>query len=77
MVRLKLDTGTNLVIQASADEVNRTFQAALDSNEPMKVRTPGGVLALNPHRVVYLEEEPEGASPPGSPLAVATLEVSL
>ena len=77
MVRLKLDTGTNLVIQASADEVNRAFQAALDSNEPMKVRTPDGVLALNPHRVVYLEEAPEGASPPGSPLAVATLEVRL
>jgi hypothetical protein len=74
MVRLKLDTGTNLVIQASADEVKRAFQAAVDSNEPMKVRTPDGVLALNPYRVVYLEEEPEGASPP---LAVATLEVSL
>ena len=77
MVRLKLDTGTNLVIEASADEVNRALQAAVDSNEPMKVRTPDGVLALNPHRVVYLEEEPEGVSLPGSPLAVATLEVSL
>ena len=77
MVRLKLDTGTNLVIQASADEVNRAFQAALDSNEPMKVRTPDGVLALNPHRVVYLEEAHEGPSPPGQPLAVAKLEVSL
>ena len=77
MVRLKLDTGTNLVILASADEVKAALQSALDSNEPMKVRTPDGVLALNPHQVLYLEEGPEGPSPPGLPLAVAKLEVSL
>jgi hypothetical protein len=43
----------------------------------MKVRTPDGVLALNPRQVLYLEEAPEGPSPPGQPLAVAKLEVSL
>ena len=75
VVRLKLATGTNLVILASADEVNRALRSALDSNESMKVRTPDGVLALDPRQVVYVEEEPEGPSPP--PLAVATLEVNL
>jgi len=77
-----MDTGTNLVILASADEVNRALQSALDSNEPMKVRTPDGVLALNPRQVLHLEEESEGTSAPGQrrgvpPLAVATLEVRL
>ena len=77
MVRLNMDTGPNLVILASADEVNRAFQAALDSNEPMKVRTPDGVLAVNPHRVLYLEEEPEGPPPAEPNLVRATLEVTL
>jgi hypothetical protein len=77
MVRLKLDTGTNLVILASADEVKGALQSALDSNEPMKVRMPDGVLAVDPRQVLYLEEDFERPSPPGVPLAVATLEVRL
>jgi hypothetical protein len=75
MVRLTLDTGTKVAILASVEEVNRALRSAVDSNESMKVRTPDGVLALDPRQVVYVEEEPEGPSPP--PLAVATLEVNL
>jgi hypothetical protein len=75
MVRLKMDNGPNVVIEASAAEVHRAFQAALDSNEPMKVRTPDGVLAVNPHRVLYLEENPPGPDP--HPVVFATLEVTL
>jgi hypothetical protein len=74
MVRLKMDNGPNVVIQASAAEVHRAFQAALDSNEPMKVQTPDGVLAVNPHRVLYMEE---GSARPENPVVFATLEVTL
>jgi hypothetical protein len=75
-VRLRMDAGPNLVIEASLDDVNRTLRQALDSNEPIKVQTPNGGVAVNPHHVLYLEEEPEGA--PREPgLVLATLEVSL
>jgi hypothetical protein len=77
MVRLRLDTGTNLVILASADEVKAALQAAIDANEPMKVRMPDGVLAVDPRQVLYLDEGSERPSPPGVPQAVATLEVRL
>jgi hypothetical protein len=43
----------------------------------MKVRTPDGVLAVNPHRVLYLEEQPEGPPPAEPNLVRATLEVTL
>jgi hypothetical protein len=75
-VRLRVDGGPNLVILASLDEVNRAFQEALDSNEPLKVQTPDGVVAVNPQRVVYLEEEPQGA-PRERGLVEARLELSL
>jgi hypothetical protein len=77
MVRLRLDTGTNLVILASADEVKAALQAAIDANEPMKVRMPDGVLAVDPRQVLYLDEGSERRPPPGVPQAVATLEVRL
>ncbi|HKF79770.1 MAG TPA: hypothetical protein VKB17_02980 [Thermoleophilaceae bacterium] len=76
-VRLKMDQGPNLVILASLDEVNRAFQAALDSNEPLKVETPDGVVAVNPQRVLYLEEEAEGALRHEPGLVLAKLELSL
>lgn len=75
MVRLKMDKGPNVVIEASAAEVRRAFQAALDSNEPIKVRTPAGVVEVNPHRVLYLEEGPP--RPESDPVVFATLEVTL
>jgi hypothetical protein len=76
-VRVKIEGGPNIVILASLDDVNRAFRAALDSNEPLKVQTPDGLVAVNPQRVLHLQEEPEGAlrSEPG--LVLARLELSL
>jgi hypothetical protein len=76
-VRLKMDQGPNLVLLESLDEVNRVFRAALEENEPIKVQTPDGVVAVNPHRVLYLEEEPEGVPRREPDLVLATLEISL
>jgi hypothetical protein len=76
-VRLKMDEGPNLVILASLDEVNRAFQAALDSKEPLQVQTPDGVVAVNPQRVLYLQEESEGALRREPGLVLARLELSL
>jgi hypothetical protein len=76
-VRLKMDQGPDLVFLADIDEVNRAFQAALDGNEPMKVTTPNGAVAVNPHRVLYLEEVPDSAHPREPGVVIAKLEVSL
>lgn len=76
-VRLRMDKGPDMVILAGLDEVNRAFQAALDSNEPLKVETPSGLVAVNPHRVLYLEEEPEGAVPRERNILLARLDVSI
>ena len=76
-VRLKMDQGSDVVILASLDEVNRVFQAALASKEPVKVQTPDGLVAVNPQRVLYLEEETEGNLRREPGLVLARLEVSL
>src|SRR5215216_5264635 len=55
-VRLNMDKGASFVILASVDDVNRAFQAALASNEPLNVQTPAGLVAINPQRILYLEE---------------------
>ena len=76
-VRLKMDEGPNVVILASLDEVNRAFQAALDANEPLQVQTSDGVVAVNPQRVLYLQEESEEALRREPALVLARLELSL
>jgi hypothetical protein len=76
-VRLKMDKGPNLVILADLEEVNRAFKAALDSNAPLKVATANGVVAVNPHRVLYLEEEPDDAPLREPGVVIANLELSL
>jgi hypothetical protein len=76
-VRLNMDQGPNLVILASLDEVNRAFQAALDSNEPLQVETPDGRVAVNPRRVLFLQEEPDRAIRREPGLVLASLELSL
>jgi len=76
-VRLKLRDGPNVVILGSLDEVNGAFQSALDSNEPLLVQTPDGLVAVNPQQVLYLREESEGALSREPGLVLAKLEVSL
>jgi hypothetical protein len=76
-VRLKMDKGPNLVILADLEEVTRAFQSALDSGAPLKAATANGVVAVNPHRVLYLEEEPDDAPRRGQGVVIANLELSL
>jgi hypothetical protein len=76
-VRLNMDQGSNFVILASLDEVNRAYQAALASNEPVKVQTPDGLVAINPQRVLYLEEVAEEALQRDPSVVLAKLEVFL
>jgi hypothetical protein len=76
-VRLKMDQGANFMLLASLDDVNRAFQAALESNEPFHVQTPGGLVAINPQRVLYLEEVAEAALAREPNVVLAKLEVSL
>jgi hypothetical protein len=76
-VRMNMDQGPNIVLMESLEEVNRAFQAALESNTPINVETPDGVVAVNPQRILYLEEDPQGAAHREPDLVLATLQVSL
>ncbi|MDX6697694.1 MAG: hypothetical protein QOE65_1091 [Solirubrobacteraceae bacterium] len=57
MVRMKLDEGPDLLVQASLRDATNALEAALDANELLQIHTSNGRVAVNPHRVLYLEEE--------------------
>ncbi len=60
-IKIKLTEDQVLVIRANADEWARAFRNALETNGVIEVHEADGrTLAINPHRILFWEEVPEG-----------------
>ncbi len=60
-IKIKLTEDHVLVVRVDAKQWTRAFRAALDANTVIEVHDADGrTLAINPHRILYWEEVPEG-----------------
>jgi hypothetical protein len=56
-VRIKLIDGEELLIDVDLAEWNRAFRRALKADAMLEIENAeGGILGINPHQVLYLEE---------------------
>jgi hypothetical protein len=59
-VRVKLNDGTEMLIQATLDELAKALQAALGTGAVLKIEQPDGrVIAITAQAVETIREEPE------------------
>jgi hypothetical protein len=54
-VRINFIDGTNVVIDASLDDVEAAYKKALSNGGPLRINTEAGSVVLNPQQVVYFE----------------------
>ena len=58
-VRLKLKDGTEILVQASLDELANALQAASTTGAVLKIEQPNGrMMAITPQAVETILEEP-------------------
>jgi hypothetical protein len=56
-IKVRLTEGEELLIDVNLDEWNKAFQRAAASNGMLEIEdSRGRVLAINPDRVLFLEE---------------------
>ena len=59
-VRIKLSDGTEMLVQATLDEIVSALRAATETGDVLKIERPDGrVLAITPQAVETMLEEPE------------------
>ncbi len=60
-IKIKLSTGEEIVVRGVAlSEINGAFGRALAQDQVLEIRnSSGGVLALNPHQILSLEQVPD------------------
>jgi Asp-tRNA(Asn)/Glu-tRNA(Gln) amidotransferase B subunit len=59
-VRIKLNDGTEMIVEATIDELTTAMRAATESGDVVKIKQPDGrVIAITPQAVEMLQEEPE------------------
>ena len=62
-VRMKLHDGTEILVQATLDELTKALRAATSSGAVLKIEQPDGrVIAITPQAVETILEEPEAAA---------------
>lgn len=55
-VVIQLEDGRQIVVQASAGEVNRAIQAALRAKSSLEIDTPEGAMFINPRQIQSFAE---------------------
>jgi hypothetical protein len=61
-IRIRLQDGSELLVQATLDQLHHAFRKALAKNEVLEVEDPdGNVIAVNPQQIQYFREDPEAA----------------
>lgn len=61
-VRIKLNDGTEMLVQATLDELTKALRAATERADVLKIEQPDGrVIAVTPQAVETIQEEPEAA----------------
>lgn len=59
-VRVKLNDGTEMLVQATLDELAKALQAASGTGAVLRIEQPDGrVIAITPQAVETIQEEPE------------------
>jgi hypothetical protein len=59
-VRIKLSDGTEMLVEATLDELTKALRAASETGDVLKIEQPDGrVIAVTPQAVETLAEEPE------------------
>ena len=59
-VRIKLTDGTEMLVQATIDQIDKALRAATETGAVLKIEQPDGrVIGITPQAVEKMEEEPE------------------
>ena len=59
-VRIKLSDGSEMLVQATLDELTRALRAAIETADVLKIEQPDGrTIAITPQAVERMQEEPE------------------
>src|SRR3954470_7913046 len=66
-VRIKLSDGDEFAVHMALDEVRKAFREALDDNRLFELSNGDGRLrVINPHQILYFEEDETGDDPDGT-----------
>jgi hypothetical protein len=61
-IRIRLQDGSEILVQATLDQWHHAFRKALAKNEVLEVESPdGNVIAVNPQQIQYFREDPAAA----------------
>jgi hypothetical protein len=61
-IRIRLQDGSEILVQATLDQWHHAFRKALAKNEVLEVEGPdGNVIAVNPQQIQYFIEDPAAA----------------
>lgn len=59
-IRIKLNDGTEMLVQATLEEMEKAFRAATETGAVLKIEQPDGrVIAVTPQAIDTMWEEPE------------------
>ncbi|MEK6277747.1 MAG: hypothetical protein AABM29_07035 [Actinomycetota bacterium] len=59
-IKIKLVDGETLLVDVDIGEWNKAFQRAFERDAMLEIEdSEGGILGINPHQVLYLEEASE------------------
>jgi hypothetical protein len=62
-IRLKLNTGTEMLVQATLDELADALEAAARRGATVRIEQPDGTqIAVNPQAVETLQEDPKASA---------------
>jgi hypothetical protein len=60
--RINLRDGSQALVQASIEELQKALHAAIQRGQLLQIEGPGGqIVVINPQEIVSAREEPEAA----------------
>lgn len=61
-IRIRLQDGSEILVQATLDQLHHAFRRAIAKNEVLEIEGPdGNVIAVNPQQIQYFREDPAAA----------------
>jgi len=59
-VRIKLSDGTEVIVEATVDEMTKAMKAATETGTVVKIEQPAGtIFAISPQAIETIQEEPQ------------------